>query len=186
VPPVPPIGLDYLYEPLLKEGHEVSCFDFQIDGRENLKAKIINENPEIIGITLRNIDNAVMLDQIEFISSYVRIVKEIKRYSDAPVVLGGAGFSIMPFEILKETDADYGVIGDGEKTFSELLRNLSCPDKIPNLVYKRFHNNVAEYRINKLCFHDIESVPTHSRALINYREFYRRGGFCNIFVPNPL
>ena len=46
--------------------------------------------------------------------------------STAPIVLGGAGFSILPQPILNYLDADMGIQGEGETIFPELLRRLDA------------------------------------------------------------
>lgn len=48
------------------------------------------------------------------------MVAAIRTASDACIVLGGAGFSLIPQQILDETGADYGVIGEGELLMVEL------------------------------------------------------------------
>ncbi len=49
----------------------------------------------------------------------------IKEYS-IPIVLGGSGFSISPYEILRYCGADYGIYGPGERAFVYLADKLSC------------------------------------------------------------
>jgi len=53
-----------------------------------------------------------------------KIIREIKNYSKSIVVLGGAGYSIYPDIILKDTGADFGIQGEGEKVFPLLLENF--------------------------------------------------------------
>ncbi|MEI8078999.1 MAG: lipid biosynthesis B12-binding/radical SAM protein, partial [bacterium] len=48
----------------------------------------------------------------------------LRQASAAPVVLGGPAFSIMPAEILAHLGADYGVAGEGERVFCELIQQL--------------------------------------------------------------
>ena len=50
-----------------------------------------------------------------------RIIADIRRISQAPVVLGGAGFSLMPEMVLKQTGADYGLAGEGEEIWPAFL-----------------------------------------------------------------
>ena len=45
--------------------------------------------------------------------------------SDSPIVLGGAGYSMFPESALAYLDADYGVAGEGEIAFPDLVRPLA-------------------------------------------------------------
>ena len=55
------------------------------------------------------------------------IAREIKKNDPSiPVIMGGAHISAIPFETMKRFQAvDYGVLGEGEVTFLELLGNIS-------------------------------------------------------------
>ena len=57
--PVYPLGLAYISTALYHKGHTVQIFDPNIAALpyENLKESICRFSPEIIGISLRNIDN---------------------------------------------------------------------------------------------------------------------------------
>ncbi len=56
------------------------------------------------------------------------VVITCRKYSDATLVLGGAGYSIFPQATLDFLDADIGVQGEGENSFLTLLNRLH--DKI--------------------------------------------------------
>ena len=56
-----------------------------------------------------------------------------KEASAAPIVLGGAGFSILPGPILKYIGADMGIQGEGETIFPELLRRLQTGESLDSL-----------------------------------------------------
>jgi radical SAM superfamily enzyme YgiQ (UPF0313 family) len=52
------------------------------------------------------------------------VVDACRQVSDAPVVLGGAGFTLFPGPVLAHLGADYGVAGEGEEAFPALLERL--------------------------------------------------------------
>jgi radical SAM superfamily enzyme YgiQ (UPF0313 family) len=52
-------------------------------------------------------------------------VNDCRSLSDAPVVLGGAGYSIFPKSALTYLGADMGIQGEGEIVFTTLLERLS-------------------------------------------------------------
>jgi len=111
-----PLGLSMVASSLHKAGHEVRQFDFLASGRsmQVLSDEIKEFTPEIIGISIRNIDIVNLLHEQRYIDAVRDIVREARNVSPAKIILGGSGFSIMPEAILRETGADYGIVGEGE------------------------------------------------------------------------
>ncbi|MDD5773495.1 MAG: cobalamin-dependent protein [bacterium] len=123
--PVYPIGCSLISAALTCAGHETSIYDFleRKHSFDTLEKEIKNVNPGIIGISIRNIDNTNMLNEKYYIDDIKNIVKKIKNITNVPLVLGGAGFSLMPDIILKETGADYGIIGEGESLMADFVND---------------------------------------------------------------
>jgi radical SAM superfamily enzyme YgiQ (UPF0313 family) len=108
-------------------GHEVHQFDFfASDMSMDAVAKAIRDHaPEIIGISIRNIDNVNLLNEKRYIDIVGSIVTKIRQETAVPVVLGGSGFSILPEVILREVGADYGIVGEGESLMVEFVGNAA-------------------------------------------------------------
>lgn len=125
--PLYPLGLSVIAGALTKAGHDVRQFDFlQMDSSlDALGQEIEGFKPELVGISIRNIDNVNLVNERYYIETVKNIVKKIKEVSSAKVVLGGAGFSLIPEPILKETGADYGVIGEGERLMTDFANNAA-------------------------------------------------------------
>jgi radical SAM superfamily enzyme YgiQ (UPF0313 family) len=118
--PVYPLGLDYLIGALTPR-HEVQILDVNmIGGGEQIEAALRDANPEVIGLSIRNIDNVDTLAVKSFVPGYERMVRLIRRCTGAPIVLGGSGFSIFPGELMSLLGADFGVVGEGEYMVSLL------------------------------------------------------------------
>ncbi|GKT29336.1 hypothetical protein ADUPG1_001154, partial [Aduncisulcus paluster] len=81
--------------------------------------------PDYAGISIRNVDNVDSFTSHtnKFIHKAKLIVNVVKE-TGIPVIAGGAGFSLLPEEILDFTGADYGVIGEGERKMVELIARL--------------------------------------------------------------
>jgi len=120
-----PLGLSMVASALDKAGHEVRQLDLlQKDSSlEALMEEVTAVNPGVVGISIRNIDNVNFLNEQRYIGTVRKIVKEIRSISDAKVMLGGAGFSLIPELILNETGADYGIIGEGESLMVDFVNN---------------------------------------------------------------
>jgi radical SAM superfamily enzyme YgiQ (UPF0313 family) len=66
------------------------------------------------------------------------IVHVIRKFSETPVILGGAALGVMPEEILKYSGASYAIVGDGDWTFIGLLDAMSScnpPYHIPGVAW---------------------------------------------------
>jgi lipid biosynthesis B12-binding/radical SAM protein len=111
-----PLGLSMIASSLKNAGHSVEQFDFLASGRsfEALNNAIKNFSPDIVGISIRNIDNVNLLNEQRYIDAVSSIVSQIRSSSPAKIILGGSGFSIMPELILDKVGADYGIMGEGE------------------------------------------------------------------------
>ena len=135
-PAVPPIGLEYVCEAAQDAGHEAVIYDFSHESPAGLERSVRAYRPDVIGITLRNIDTGHLFNNISYIPELKALIAGIRAYFGGPIVLGGAGFSLLPSGIMREVEADYGIIGEGEEYFPRLLENLGDPARVPNLVIR--------------------------------------------------
>jgi anaerobic magnesium-protoporphyrin IX monomethyl ester cyclase len=113
---IPPLGLAYLAAVLEKEGGNVSI----TDGSRGLSlAEVIDElrgyGPDIVGITCTT---PTFLDAIG-LAEAVR-----QTFPKAIIVLGGPHVTAIPQEAMLEGVFDIGVIGEGEFTLLELVREV--------------------------------------------------------------
>ena len=113
--PVYPIGLDHVAASIHGR-HQVNIEDLNVlDGLSRLADRIRELDPNLIGISLRNIDNTDTTDPVGFIGGYRTVVATVRQASNAPVVLGGSGFTLFPRRVLAELGADFGIVGEGER-----------------------------------------------------------------------
>ena len=104
-----PLGLSMIAASVKNARHTVQQFDFLASNRSfaALTEAITGFNPEIIGISIRNIDNVNLLNEQRYIDTVQNIVREIRKASAAKIILGGSGFSIMPEKILETVGAAF-------------------------------------------------------------------------------
>ena len=125
--PLYPLGMSVIAKALTDKGHSVIQLDYLQENMnfDSIINKINDAKPEIIGISIRNIDNANYTNKKNYITSSMDFVRKIKSNTNVPIVLGGSGFSLYPHEIVKKTGADYGIAGEGEIVFCKFVENLS-------------------------------------------------------------
>ena len=85
--------------------------------------------PELIGISVRNIDDQRMEKPVFLLEQAKEVVENCKAVSDAPIVLGGAGYSMFPESALAYSGADMGIQGEGEMAFPALLERIEQRDR---------------------------------------------------------
>lgn len=124
--PVYPLGMGVVANALVRAGHAVVQFDFLHSGQsvEKLADALRLQMPGLVGISIRNIDNVNLLNAQHYINTVRHIVAAIRSVVKAPIVLGGAGFSIMPEEILDAVGADYGIVGEAESTVVAFVTSI--------------------------------------------------------------
>ena len=124
--PVLPLGLACVAASVQGAGHEMQMLNLmmQTDTRQALKEAIVGFNPEIIGISVRNIDDQKMENPKFLLADVKDVVRSCREFSGATIVLGGAGYSIFPQASLDFLEADIGIQGEGERAFVKLLEKL--------------------------------------------------------------
>lgn len=118
-----PIGLACVAAATERAGHRVRLLSLAASGDRELRiADAVGQlRPDVIGISVRNIDDQNMQRPRFLLASLRKLVAACHRFSSAPIVLGGAGYSIFPQAALLYLRADIGIKGEGEMAFPTLL-----------------------------------------------------------------
>ena len=144
--PVPPLGL-CLLAAHLTDLFEVKIYDGVFDEGKNFLHIVDQYKPDYIGFSIRNIDDVVSDRHIFYIPRIIEdFIEPVKKVTNVPIILGGSGFSLFPVELMTMTGADYGIIGEGELIFPELLTRLENGQEIkslPNIINKELKISVG-------------------------------------------
>jgi len=124
--PVLPLGMAFVARAAEDAGHEVSQINLMADpgALTSLAARIRMFRPDIIGISVRNIDDQVSLHPRFLLEPVKQVVAVCRQHSEAGIVLGGAGYSMFPQHVLAYLGADMGIQGEGEHAFVTLLDKM--------------------------------------------------------------
>ena len=138
-----PIGLSYLAAHL-PDDYAVEIFDVNIvreqgDPYDLLRDKVAEFKPDVVGISLRNIKVAtpgVHADDFEPQERTVRIIRQ--QAPESKIVIGGTAFSLYAEPFMERLpEVDFGMFGEGEIRFRDLLADLQHPEKIGGLYIRR-------------------------------------------------
>jgi radical SAM superfamily enzyme YgiQ (UPF0313 family) len=122
-----PLGLNCVAVATRNAGHEVELLDLmgRDDNSSIIRDAVKKFKPDVIGISVRNVDNQ-NLAETKFLLEPVRdTVATCRSFSNATIVLGGAGFSIFPAAVLSYLNGDMGICGEGESAFTTLLETIA-------------------------------------------------------------
>ena len=126
--PVMPIGACIVAHAAERSGHAVRLLDlmFTRDATAEVESAVTGFQPDVVGISVRNIDNNDMRNTVFFLDSLRNLVDAIRARTGAGIFLGGAALGVMPEEILRVAgDVSGCVIGDGETIFPPLLDRIA-------------------------------------------------------------
>ncbi|MCX5886579.1 MAG: cobalamin-dependent protein, partial [Proteobacteria bacterium] len=134
--PIFPLGLASL-KAALSPDHQVEIFDPNIEegGLESLWRFITDFQPEVIGLSLRNIDTGQSTEPISFINGFSSTLQVTKSCApNAFIIAGGTGFSIFGKELMERfQELDAGVFLEGETTVREILSHRDQLDKVKGI-----------------------------------------------------
>lgn len=164
--PIYPLGLVRLASCI--SGHEVRICDLNLykDPEAVLEKEILEYQPDLIGVSLRNIDNQERINPLFYYKNFVTLVQKIKKLApERPLVVGGMGFSLFSNEIMERCSAiDYGVYLEAEETFPELLNNLDHPECVKGIYYRK--NGEVKFT-GKREVKELDSLPPIRREYID-------------------
>lgn len=180
--PAPPVGLSYVASAARAAGHEVKLLDlaFADDLLGMLADAIAAFRPEVVGLSIRNIDNVIHQrfdSPLAALQQQVAVIRAKARAADGspvPLVLGGPAISILAERSLDVFGADYAIVGEGESAFPALLEALSrneSPAAIAGVCYRR---DGAATRTPPSLLRSF--TPSGMQGWISWRQYEKGGG----------
>ena len=166
---LPPLGVAYIAAMLEKDGHEVKIIDgpawatvFEY-GFEELEKDIKNFSPDVVGISAST-------SQIDHARKAASLAKSASK--DCVVILGGTLISADPNALLAFEDVDFGVYGEADLTFSEILKAVEGKKPVEGMEGVIWRENGSVKFLKPKVIIDLDHVPMPARHLLKM-EIYR-------------
>lgn len=180
IPPIGPIGLDYIAGTFRNAGIDCDIIDLCLsdDPAGTLENYFATHSPQLVGISFRNADDCFWPSAKWFVPDLTSTVNKIRNLTDAPIVIGGVGFSIFAKQIVEYTNADFGIHGDGEYAMVSLFNELQgskCFERVAGLIWR----NDGQLRGNKPAWPASLSLPINRDAIDNL-SYLKKGGQCGL------
>jgi anaerobic magnesium-protoporphyrin IX monomethyl ester cyclase len=135
----PPLGILYIASYLRAHNHEPFVLDLEALKWDfnKLSESTSKINPDVIGITSMTIN---------FLNAQ-KIASLMKaNFQSVPIIIGGPHLTATPIETMsKYPEFDYGVYGEGEITFLEMVEKIKIKESITNvagLVWRNWDNKI--------------------------------------------
>ncbi len=198
-PGITPYAIDVLTTHLEQAGFEVEVVDLTFTSgtwQSALQQYFEHRSPMLVGVSLRNTDTVVPQEQRTFLEDHRQIIDEIKQCSQAPIVVGGVGYSSMPHALLEYLEVPYGVAGPGELTLirlAEAMRAKSPPEEVPGLLLYDAEKvrpvSGPGLSMNAKEWQTLNDGVAYSRRSaapwrVDNRKYYDLGGLGNILTKN--
>jgi radical SAM superfamily enzyme YgiQ (UPF0313 family) len=162
----PPLGIAYIASVLEASDHKVKILDSQALNltTKETKKEIYKFHPDVVGITC-------MTSNLKGALEVARLAKDISE--DIVTVLGGSNLFVYPRETLTYDYVDFGVAGEGEIIFPELISAISGRKKlgdIDGLAYKK--NNVIKFKPATRWVKNLNILPFPARHLLPNHKYF--------------
>ena len=138
--PVVPNGLACVASALDRSGHQIRFLDlcFERDPAGAVRRAAEDFNPEIAGVSVRNIDNSDAIALKHYVPEASAVFTALRNAApSAKIIAGGAAFGVAPESLFTRLGVDYAVAGDGERASVSLVNAIARGNDIapiPGLV----------------------------------------------------
>ena len=157
-----PSGIAYIAAILKQNGYDVKVIDLTLLDvvYDELKHRILDYAPDIIGLSALSHGYPHTKRLSLFLKSFLSI----------KIILGGHLATYDYKIVLKHTEVDYCVLGEGERTIIDLLENLDCPERVKGIAYKE---NTGKIRVTepRELIADLDSLPYPAYELFDMKTY---------------
>lgn len=176
--PVIPLGILYVME-ATPAHHERVLIDlcFARDPQATLAAELAAFGPDLVAIGMRNIQSNDYAGTADQIAHYRGLVEVARKAAPAPIAVGGSGFSVMPRALMEQLRPDFGIAGEAERAFPQLVDALEAGTSAFASI-----GNLHWFDGESLCsnpaaadFLDMNALPRPDRSRVDPRYYERYG-----------
>ena len=183
MPPMP-LGLASVIAQVDEARHELRVLDlmFSEQPEAELESVLSEFAPDLIAISVRNLDNQSYLHTEYLLPEARRFVDICREHSSAIIVIGGPAFTVSPSACFAYLSPDFGIAGEGEIAFRDLVERIdsrNSPSDVTGLVWRGddgIHMNPPRH------VEDLDSLKLPRRDLFDNAQYATAGGFGNIVV----
>ncbi|MCK5000853.1 MAG: cobalamin-dependent protein [Anaerohalosphaera sp.] len=162
----PPLGILYLasYVRSKRNDLDISVLDGYVEDKHDFVNKIIDFAPDVLGVSFTT----------QAASGAFALIKEVKqRNKNIFIVIGGPHTTAMPEDCFDKSQPDIAVLGEGEKTFDEILTKFQNAyadiSSIAGTMVKK--NGVLIRNNTRPLIENLDELPFPARDLVDIRKY---------------
>jgi len=169
-----PLGMAVVASALKNAGYTVYQYDCLRQGsdEQSIAEFVRSSQTDFLGFSIRNldddIDSSLKLDNQLKIRQLRNMIKACRTVKPLTVILGGPAFSLMPEVFLKLSQADYGIVGEGETALLELVDNVLAGRSSEPIRFARCSQNNNH----------VSARGEYPAELVSY--YYQKSGVMNV------
>jgi anaerobic magnesium-protoporphyrin IX monomethyl ester cyclase len=175
--PLPPLSLAYLAAGLESNGFEVQILDFLVTRYrpEKVRQKLEEYRPQLVGVTCVTLNYHLAAEMLDVCKTFDPGIV---------TVIGGPHVSFTPRETLLEAPwIDVIVMGEGDKTFVELVKTVDGGGSLDNVAGIAFKDKGVLVKTEpRPLIEDIDSLPLPARHLIPLSRYRALGTPCTVIT----
>ena len=190
--PVAPLGALCVAAAARAAGHQVEFLDLGLVPAPHraLRKTLVSNEYQAVAFSIRNLDNCFVMAPRSYFDDVRRLAETARRSFRGPLILGGSGFSVAPHGWMRRLQADYGVVGEGERVFTQLLGQLETglvPGELDGVIRAPVpappnagHLPKANGGTPAPLIEQLNDLPMPAHELCQYRKYLRRGGCVSV------
>jgi radical SAM superfamily enzyme YgiQ (UPF0313 family) len=164
--------------------HQLQVLDLMFEERPEaaMSKQITRFAPDLIAISIRNIDNQCAFDPEYLLPEQKELIERCRESSAATLVVGGPAFTVSPLAIFEFLEPDFGIVGEGEIAFRELVDRIDAGgdwSDIPGLVWRGVDGVTAN---PPEPIEDLDSLRLPRRDLFDGQRYAAEGGIASIVI----
>ena len=182
--PVAPLGALCVAGAARAGGHEVEFLDMGSARFPQLALRkmLAKYDFQAVAFGIRNLDNCWSFAPRSYFDDVRVFAETVRQRFDGPLILGGTGFSVSPQGWMRRLNADYGVMGEGERAFLEVLARLEKGQSLEGI-----DGVIAAQKISAptvpsptRAIEHLGELPPPAHDLCRYSRYVRGGGFVGV------
>jgi radical SAM superfamily enzyme YgiQ (UPF0313 family) len=183
MPPMP-LGLASVIGQLDESKHDIRVLDlmFSDQPHADTQSTLSDFDPDVVAISIRNLDNQSYLRTEYLLPAEKDLVEMCRRHSDASIAIGGPAFTVSPIAIFEYLQPDFGIAGEGEIVFPQLVKRIEEAgdwSDLPGLVW----GSAGGVRANPpRHIEDLNSLRMPRRDLFDNQRYATEGGAANVLI----
>ena len=178
----PPLGLCYLGGTLREMGYEIEIYDPHIENYDKFsKEELPQALKSAIENKIRTGDHTILGISSPYFYTYLwaHYISEISKAAapEKKVIMGGGYPSMVPEIVMKDTNVDYVVIGEGEMVLAKLVDKIAkglAPGGVDGVAYRQDGKLIVVPK--KTFIEDVNSISHPAWDLVDVERYFKFQG----------